>query len=116
MSALCSSFPTPSVYVARLDITSQFCGQHHVTWHNMGICYFYLEQFEEAVQCFQASLALNPTYEEARNWLARAAERAGLDVGAAVSAAAGSAEQADDLSEEYLSDSQVEIQPGTHAQ
>ena len=26
--------------------------EHHVTWHNMGICCFYLREFDKAKHCF----------------------------------------------------------------
>ena len=26
--------------------------EHYVTWHNMGICCYYLKEFEKAQQCF----------------------------------------------------------------
>jgi Tfp pilus assembly protein PilF len=47
------------------------CGEHHVTWHNMGICYYYLDNFAAATKAFRQSLTLKPEYKEAQTWLAK---------------------------------------------
>jgi tetratricopeptide (TPR) repeat protein len=55
--------------------SAELCGQHHVTWHNMGICLFYQDLLEDAEKCFQESLALKPTYAEAHTWLLQVREK-----------------------------------------
>ena len=30
----------------------QYVSNHHVAWHNMGICAYYLQDYERAIQCF----------------------------------------------------------------
>ena len=30
----------------------QYVSEHHVTWHNLGICAVYLQDYERAVACF----------------------------------------------------------------
>ena len=30
----------------------QYVSNHNVAWHNMGICAFYLQDYERAIQCF----------------------------------------------------------------
>lgn len=49
-------------------------GQHHVTYHNMGLCYYSMAEYEAAFDCFEKSLALSPTYEKARTWKNRVLE------------------------------------------
>jgi len=33
--------------------SNNYVSEHHVTWHNMGVCCFYLQQYEKAIYCFQ---------------------------------------------------------------
>lgn len=55
--------------------SQELCGQHHVTWHNMGICLYYQDALEDAEKCFEASLSLKATYMEAQSWLAQVREK-----------------------------------------
>lgn len=55
--------------------SQELCGSHHVTWHNMGICLYYLDQLADAEKCFKTSLAIKPTYAEAHSWLAQVREK-----------------------------------------
>ena len=55
-----------------------FCGEHHVSWYNMGICYNYIGRLQEALQCFNSSLLLRPEYHDARGWKARIESRIGM--------------------------------------
>ena len=43
-------------------------GEHHVTYHNMGLCYYSIGKLESALEQFNKSLALNADYEKARSW------------------------------------------------
>jgi len=54
--------------VGYFERSNELCGQHHVTYHNMGICCYYLDEFETALKCFDASLDLKPDYGEAADW------------------------------------------------
>jgi len=54
------------------DASTNYCGAHHVTYHNQGICYFYLEDYDNAITKFEESLTLKDTYHEARKWLEKA--------------------------------------------
>ena len=38
------------------------CGDHHVTWHNIGMCHFYLDQAPAAIAGFERALELKPDY------------------------------------------------------
>lgn len=43
-------------YAVALELfqdSNNYVSEHHVTWHNMGVCCFYLQQYEKAVYCFQ---------------------------------------------------------------
>jgi tetratricopeptide (TPR) repeat protein len=46
-------------------------GKHHVTYHNMGLCYYSMQRLEEAIPCFQCATELNPNYSKALTWLDR---------------------------------------------
>ena len=61
-------------YVMAVDFfkrSHDACGEHHVTWHNTGICFFYLDNFAAASQAFKRSLTLKPDYRESQAWLAK---------------------------------------------
>ncbi|KNB43254.1 hypothetical protein JH06_4312 [Blastocystis sp. subtype 4] len=49
------------------------CADHHVTWHNMGMCYEYKEDIENAKKCYQKSLELKPSYRESKLRLSKLA-------------------------------------------
>ena len=57
------------------DASTEHCGEHHVTYHNQGICFFYLEDYENAIEKFEESLAQNDSYHEARKWLEKAKDK-----------------------------------------
>ena len=43
-------------YAVALELfqdSKNYVSEHHVTWHNMGVCCFYLQQYEKAIYCFQ---------------------------------------------------------------
>lgn len=70
-------------YATAIDFFShsvEVCGQHHVTYHNMGLCYYYMDELERALACFKRSLHMKPDYGEARLWWEKTATRAGLNV------------------------------------
>lgn len=48
--------------------STEHIGEHHVTFHNMGLCYYSLGQLDIALQNFEKSLQLNADYEKARSW------------------------------------------------
>jgi tetratricopeptide (TPR) repeat protein len=57
-------------------------GEHHVTYHNMGLCFYSMGKMENALENFGKSLTMHPHYEKARSWRDRvknelAAEAAG---------------------------------------
>ena len=54
--------------------SNEFCGVHHVTCHNMGICEFYSGQLSRARQHFHRSLEIKPGYREAVAWLDKIAK------------------------------------------
>ena len=47
------------------------CDEHHVTWYNMGICYYYLQIYDKSLECFSKCLNLSPDYHDANAWKAR---------------------------------------------
>lgn len=58
--------------------SQSFCGEHHVSWYNMGICFNYTGKLQDALQCFKNSLVLRPDYHDARGWRARIESRIGM--------------------------------------
>lgn len=54
--------------VGYFERSNALCGEHHVTYHNMGICWYYLDEFESAKDCFDKSLSLKSDYGEALEW------------------------------------------------
>lgn len=44
-------------------------GEHHVTFHNQGLCHYSLDRKEVALECFRKALAMNKDYEKARSWI-----------------------------------------------
>jgi len=48
--------------------STEHIGEHHVTFHNMGLCYYSLGQLDVALDHFEKSLVLNDVYEKARSW------------------------------------------------
>lgn len=57
--------------IALFEASQRQAGEHHVTWYNQGICYWYLSQFKLSHACFQRSLALRPDYADAVSWRVR---------------------------------------------
>ena len=48
--------------------STEHIGEHHVTFHNMGLCYYSLGHLDVALKHFEKSLELNADYEKARSW------------------------------------------------
>ncbi|CAM9108344.1 unnamed protein product [Choristocarpus tenellus] len=48
--------------------SSENVGEHHVTFHNMGLCYYSMGELEKARSNFDKALELNSNYEKARSW------------------------------------------------
>jgi len=44
-------------------------GEHHVTFHNQGLCHYSLGDLEVALTHFRKALSLNAEYEKARSWI-----------------------------------------------
>jgi tetratricopeptide (TPR) repeat protein len=61
--------------IAKFDFSNQHIGTHHITYHNIGICYYYLGEFKESFEAFQRCLELNANYAEAKLWIDRAYAR-----------------------------------------
>jgi tetratricopeptide (TPR) repeat protein len=44
-------------------------GEHHVTYHNQGLCHYSRGYLEVALAHFEKAISLNSSYEKARNWI-----------------------------------------------
>jgi len=42
-----------------------YCGEHHVTLYNEGLCHHYMGDLPSALNCFNHCLTLSPHYPEA---------------------------------------------------
>lgn len=49
--------------------SSRTVGEHHVTFHNQGLCHYSRANFEVALENFRKALAMNQDYEKARSWV-----------------------------------------------
>ena len=49
--------------------SSSTIGEHHVTFHNQGLCNYSMNNLVEALEQFRRAISLNPAYEKAKNWL-----------------------------------------------
>lgn len=54
------------------------CGPHNVTWHNIGLCHYFLNDYPSALSAFRRSLVLRNDYGESRIWLEKVALKAGV--------------------------------------
>eukprot|EP01041_Mallomonas_annulata_P006099 gene6099-12343_t len=44
-------------------------GEHHVTYHNQGLCHYSEGRLETALEFFLKSISLNSDYEKAKSWI-----------------------------------------------
>mmetsp|Transcript_30001 Transcript_30001/g.95877 ORF Transcript_30001/g.95877 Transcript_30001/m.95877 type:complete len:629 (-) Transcript_30001:233-2119(-) len=56
------------VYYAQ---SSTEIGEHHVTFHNMGLCYYSEGKLETSLEYFTKALEISPDYEKANSWKVR---------------------------------------------
>lgn len=83
------------------------CGEHHITFYNLGICSHYLGQYVLAVGFFDETLSRCPDYVHAQTW---------KDKSLAAEAGKGDAADHQSLSAEdggVLNSSNVEVEVGT---
>lgn len=65
------------------------CGEHHVSWYNIGICHWYLGDLPSARDAFRESARMRPDYADASNWLVRVEAKLQGDAFAAASTGDG---------------------------
>eukprot|EP00611_Tribonema_gayanum_P006156 TRINITY_DN15453_c0_g1_i2.p1 TRINITY_DN15453_c0_g1~~TRINITY_DN15453_c0_g1_i2.p1 ORF type:complete len:728 (-),score=271.29 TRINITY_DN15453_c0_g1_i2:407-2533(-) len=73
--------------------SSDHIGEHHVTRHNIGLCYYSMGNMTMATQNFDAALRLNPEYDKAHSWKQKVQQE--LAAAAAAAAAVSAAPMAD---------------------
>ena len=49
--------------------SSRTVGEHHVTFHNQGLCHYGKNNLEVALENFRKALSMNQDYEKARSWV-----------------------------------------------
>ena len=54
--------------------SSSTIGEHHVTFHNQGLCNYSMNNLAEALEQFKKATNLNPAYEKAKNWVIKVAK------------------------------------------
>lgn len=60
--------------LAYYKLSSQTIGEHHVTYHNQGLCYYSLGQLPLSIEYFRKAASMNADYEKARSWADKAAK------------------------------------------
>lgn len=75
-------------------ISSETIGEHHVTMHNMGLCYYSLGFLEDAIEHFKLSIGLNKNYAKAASWLEKVQKEVAVRDGKDEKGAGGEAEGA----------------------
>ncbi|KAG1688696.1 hypothetical protein DVH05_003133 [Phytophthora capsici] len=70
--------------LAYYTLSAQEMGKHHVTSHNMGLCYYSKKQLELAAACFEEAYGLNRSYQKAATWLQRVRKELGIVDGVTV--------------------------------
>lgn len=64
--------------LAFYTLSQQEMGKHHVTSHNMGLCYYSKRQLDLAAKCFEDACGINASYQKAATWLQRVKKEMGL--------------------------------------
>lgn len=66
-------------------ISRDTVGDHHVTAHNQGLCFYSQGELETSLGFFKRALSLNGEYEKARSWIEKVtkeiADKSGVGVG-----------------------------------
>lgn len=52
--------------IALFKKSMDLCGEHYVTWHNLGICYYYIDNMTESMNSFDKCLKIQPEYQDAK--------------------------------------------------
>ncbi|CEG46653.1 Tetratricopeptide TPR1 [Plasmopara halstedii] len=65
--------------LAYYSLSAREMGKHHVTSHNMGLCYYSKKQLKLAATCFEEAYALNNLYQKAATWLQRVNKELGIE-------------------------------------
>ena len=51
------------------NFSIQFAGDHHITRHNQGLCYYNLGDLKTALTAFKSAATMDPSYDKARSWI-----------------------------------------------
>jgi tetratricopeptide (TPR) repeat protein len=71
VARMCMTMRNYSTAIEFFHDSIRDCGAHHVTYYNLGLCYYYNKLMKRALECFNKSVALHPTYKEAREWVTK---------------------------------------------
>lgn len=64
-------------------------GEHHVTFHNQGLCHYSMGNLKVSLDLFKKALSLNAEYEKARSWIDKVEKELNPMIPAAAPLAAG---------------------------
>jgi tetratricopeptide (TPR) repeat protein len=81
-------------------------GDHHVTFHNQGLCYYSLGKYELALEYFKRAVALNADYEKAKSWIEKVTKE--LSLRAATIAATTTSSNSNGSLERLIEERQLE--------
>jgi tetratricopeptide (TPR) repeat protein len=75
-------------------------GEHHVTYHNQGLCQYSRGYLEIALAHFEKAVSLNADYEKARNWIDKVKKE--IAEKASVSARASNSEETEKFAKDMV--------------
>ena len=52
-------------------LSLEYYGDHHITYHNSGLCHFSLGHFEAAQIAFGKAIEISPSYDKSKTWFER---------------------------------------------
>lgn len=71
LARICMGMRDHASAIEFFNQSNKIAGEHHVTWHNLGICFFFLNDHTASTNAFTRALSMNPNYSESANWLSK---------------------------------------------
>ena len=71
LARICMGMRDHAAAVDFFNQSNKIAGEHHVTWHNIGICLYFLNDHTASIYAFTRALSMNPSYGESSSWLSK---------------------------------------------
>jgi hypothetical protein len=71
LARICMGMRDHTAAIEFFNQSNKIAGEHHVTWHNLGICFFFLNDLTSSINAFTRALSMNPSYVESQSWLTK---------------------------------------------